>query len=138
MSNHVLEFVYRCLVDSILSVYLVTLHENLSVENSFRPARVVNTDSKIVGSKQRQLCDLFHLSVRRKSLSVLLDKTHPLNCFQHLPSIQRLKVPIVRENVYKRAFTSTTVSILNAAFNLGLEMICVSVLMQKSNLGLEI
>ena len=67
--------------------------------------------------KQRQLCDLHPLSGCRKSVSILHDKTHPLNfCFQHLPSGRRLKVPLAKKNVYKKSFTPTAVSVLNAEF----------------------
>ena len=90
---------------------------NLSVKNRARLARVVNTASKITGAIQKQLCDLYHLSVRRKSASILHDKTPPLNvCFQHLPSGRRLKVPLAQKNVYKKTFIPTAVSVSNAEF----------------------
>jgi hypothetical protein len=117
VSNHVLESVYRCLVESILTFNIVTWYGNLSVKNRVRLARVVNTASKIVGSTQKQLRDLFHLSVQRKSLFILQDNAHPLNsCFQHLPSGRRLRVPLAKKNVYKKSFVPTAVSVLNARF----------------------
>ena len=117
VGRHVLESVYRCLVDSALSLNIVTWYGNLSVKNRARLARVVNTASKIIGAEQKQLCDLYHLSVCRMSLSILHDKTHPLNfCFQHLPSGRRLKVPLAKKNVYKKSFIPTAVSVLNAKF----------------------
>ena len=116
VSSHVVESVYRCL-ESDLSFNIVTWYGNLSVKNRARLARVVNTASKIIGVEQKQLCDLYHLSVCRKSLSILHDKTHPLNfCFQHLPSGRRLKVPVAKKNVYKKSFIPTAVSVLNAKF----------------------
>ena len=85
VSSHVLESGYRCLVDSVLSFNIVTWYGNLSVKNRAWLAPVFNTASKIIAAKQKQLCDLYHLSVCRKSVSILHDKTHPLNfCFQHL------------------------------------------------------
>ena len=68
VGRHVLESVYRCLVESVLSFNIVTWYGNLSVKNRARLARVVNTASKIIGAEQKQLCDLYHLSVCRKSL----------------------------------------------------------------------
>ena len=108
VGRHVLEpYVYRCLVESVLSFSTVTWYGNLSVKNRPRLARVVNTASRIIGVEQKQLCALYHLSVCRKSLSILHDKTHFLNiCFQHLPSGRRLKVPLA-ENVYKKSFIPT-------------------------------
>ena len=77
---------YRCLVESGLSFNAVTWYGNLSVKNRPQLARIVNAASKIMGAVQKQLCDL-HLSVCRKSLSVLHHKAHPLHfCFQHLLS----------------------------------------------------
>ena len=118
VGRHVLESVYRCLVESvILSFNIVTWYGNLSVKNRARLARVVNTASKILGVEQKQLCDLYHLSVCRTSLWILHDKTHPLDfCFQHLPLGRRLKVPLAKKNVYKKSFIPTAVSVLNAKF----------------------
>ena len=117
VGRHVLESVYRCLVESVLSFNIVTWYGNLSVKNRARLARVVNTASKIIGVEQKQLCDLYHLSVCRMSLSILHDKTHPLNfCFQHLLSGRRLNVPLAKKNVYKKSFIPTAVSVLNAKF----------------------
>ena len=117
VGRQVLESVYRRLVESVLSFNIVTWYGNLSVKNRAWLARVVNTASKIIGVEQKQLCDLYHLSVCRKSLSILHDIPHPLNfCFQHLPSGRRLKVPLAKKNVYKKYFTPTAVSVLNAKF----------------------
>ena len=69
VSSHVLESVYCCLVDSVLSFNIVTWYGNLSVKNRARLARVVSMASKITGAKQKQLCGLYHLSVCRKSVS---------------------------------------------------------------------
>ena len=71
IGSHVLESVYRCLVESILSFNIVTWYGHLSVKNRAPLARVVNTASKIIGVEQKQLCGLFHLFVYRKSLSIL-------------------------------------------------------------------
>ena len=49
VGSHVLESVYRCLVESVLSFNIVTWYGNLSVKNRARLARVVNTAGKIIG-----------------------------------------------------------------------------------------
>ena len=86
---HVLESVYCCLVESVLSFNIVTWYRNLSVKNRAQLARVINTASKIIGAKQKLLYDLYHFSGCRKSGSILHDKTHPLKkLFQHLLSGQ--------------------------------------------------
>ena len=53
VGSHVLESVYRCLVESVLSFNIVTWYGNMSVKNGARLARVVNTASKIIGAKQK-------------------------------------------------------------------------------------
>ena len=53
VSSHVLESVYRCLVDSVLSFNTVTRYGNLSDKDRARLARVVNTASKIIGDEQK-------------------------------------------------------------------------------------
>ena len=112
VGRHALESAYRCLVESVLCFNIVTWYGNLSVKNRARLARVVNTASRIIGVEQKQLCDLYHLSVCRKSLSILHDKTHPLNfCFQHLPSGRRLKVSLAEKNVYNKSFIPTAASV---------------------------
>ena len=45
VSSHVLESVYCCLVDSVLSFNIVTWYGNLSVKNRARLAQVVNMAS---------------------------------------------------------------------------------------------
>ena len=74
-SNHILESAYHCLVESILTSNLVTWYRNLSLKNRAQLAWVINTASKIVGSTQKQLGDLFCLSVGGKSLSSLSSLT---------------------------------------------------------------
>ena len=66
------------LFESFLSFNIVTWYGNLSVKDRAQLAQVINMASKIIGAKQKQLCDLYHLSVCRKSVSILHDKTHPV------------------------------------------------------------
>ena len=90
VSSHILEFMYRCLAENVLSFNIVNWYGNLSVKNRARLARFVNTSSKIIGAEQKQLCDLFHLCVCRKSLSILYDKRHLIE-----PSLCRKSLSIL-------------------------------------------
>ena len=76
VGSHDLKPVYRCLVENVLSFNIVTWYGNLSVKNRARLARVVNTASKIIRAKQKQLCDLYHifLSVESHSRSAFVTK----------------------------------------------------------------
>ena len=103
VGRHALESAYRCLVESALCFNIVTWYGNLSVKNRAWLAPVFNTASKIIAAKQKQLCDLYHLSVCRKSVSILHDKTRPLNvCFQHLPFGRRLKCATGKKRMFIR------------------------------------
>ena len=72
VGSHVLESVYHCLVESVLSFNIVTWYGHLSVKNRARLARVVNTASKIIGAKQSNCvtCTIF-LSAGSQSLSFM-------------------------------------------------------------------
>ena len=62
--------------------------------------RNVSTVSKIVGSKQLQLSQLYQVSVKRNIRQIVSNTTHPLNvCFQRLPSGSL--VPLARRNFYE-------------------------------------
>ena len=108
--------VYRSLIESVLAFNLVSWYGNVSEKGKAKLARVVNTASKVVGRKQRALTELYHVSVRRKSVAILRDDTHPLHSqLQYLPSGRRLRVPLAKKNLYKKSFIPSAVSILNAA-----------------------
>ena len=115
VGSHVLESVYRCLVEIVFSFNIVNWYGHLSVKNRAQLARVVNTASKIIAAEKAAVWSV--LSLCRKSLSILHDKTHPIHfCFQHLMSGWRLKVPLAKKNVYKKYFIPTAVSVFNAGF----------------------
>ena len=115
VSTDILVTVYRSLIESILIFNIVSWYGNLSVKNKTRLTRVVNLAGKITGSKQTQLSDLYHQAVKRKSVEILYDKTHPLNSeFEMLPSRRRLRMPLARKNIYKKSFIPTAISILNS------------------------
>ena len=103
-------------VMSVLSFHLVSWYGNLSVKNKTRLARVVNHAGKIVGIKQLQLCYLYQQALRRKSVQIPHDSTHPLNsAFETLPSGRRLRMSLARKHFYKRSFVPSAISILNSS-----------------------
>ena len=65
--QHILEMVYRGLVESILSFNVVTLYGNITVKNKARLARIVNTASDVIGHDQRQLSSLYSVVLKRKA-----------------------------------------------------------------------
>ena len=70
VSNYVVESVYRCLMEGLFILNLVSWYGNLSVQNRVRQARVVHTASKIVGSsKSSSVACSISLSEENHSLS---------------------------------------------------------------------
>ena len=66
VSPHVLELVYRGLVESILS-FNITWFRHLTVKQKTKLGRVVNTASELIGQQQRQLSTLYDSALARKA-----------------------------------------------------------------------
>ena len=114
VNEGVLKKVYTSLIESVLTFNISAWFNHLTVKNKSKLTRVVNTASRLIGSKQKSLSELYQLSVYRKAVQIFHDETHPLNsCFQKLPSGRRLKMPLARKCVFKRSFIPSAVSILN-------------------------
>ena len=78
ISLRILESVYRSLIESFLTLNIVTWYGNLAVQNRTKLSCAVSIASKIVGSQQLHLCQLYQVSVKRKTCQILSDTTHPL------------------------------------------------------------
>ena len=55
VSQHILQLVYRGLIESVLSFNIITWYGNVSAKNNIKRARVVNTASKLIGNEQKHL-----------------------------------------------------------------------------------
>ena len=55
VSQHILQLVYRGLIESVLTFNRITWHGNVSGKNKTKLARVVNTASKLIGNEQKHL-----------------------------------------------------------------------------------
>jgi hypothetical protein len=114
VSSQVLESVYRSLIESILTFNLIVWFGALTVRDKSRLGRVVKTASRIVGTPQKQLCDLYTMTVKKKAQKIMADSSHPLSQhFELLPSGQRLKKPVAKKNAYAKSFVPTAVTVLN-------------------------
>ena len=115
VSQHILQLVYRDLIESVLSFNIITWYGNVSDNNKINLARVVNTASKLTGNEHKHLSSIYNAALKRKARQILYDPTHPLNdAFQKLPSGRRLKVPLAKKNLLKKSFIPSAVLILNA------------------------
>ena len=115
VSQHILQLVYRSLIESVLSFNIITWYGNVSGTNKVKLARVVNTGSKLIGNNQKQLSSIYKDALKRKSTQILYDPAHPLNqAFQKLSSGRRLKVSLAKKNIFKKSFVPSAILILNA------------------------
>ena len=100
VSQHILEVVYRGLIESILSFNIVTWYGNVNSKNRTKLARIVNIATKLIGREQNQLSKIYNETLKRKAIQIYHDDAHPLNTAFHvpvLPSGKRLKAPLARE-----------------------------------------
>ena len=112
VSQHILQLVYRGLIECVLSFNIITWYGNVSAKNKIKPARIVNTATKLTGNEQKHLSSIYNAALNRKARQILYDPTHPLNdAFQKLPSGRRIKVPLAKKNVFRKY-----ILILNATF----------------------
>jgi hypothetical protein len=114
VSTHILGSVYRALVESIVAFNVVSWCGQASLTNKTKLGRTISTASKIVGSKQLSLADLYEVALFRKAKQVMRDPSHPLNsCFETMPSGRRLRAPLAKKNIYKKSFVPSAVTTLN-------------------------
>ena len=71
VSQHILQLVYRSLIESVLSFNIITWYGNVSGKNKVKLARVVNTASKLIGNNQKQLSSIYKDALKRKSTQIL-------------------------------------------------------------------
>lgn len=98
----------QCGLQSHCTLHVINWHSivfvegwrlNLRPSSATRLSRLINQASKICGSRQTPLSDLYHCAVIRKATMITADSSHPLHqSFQRLPSGRRYKVPLARKN----------------------------------------
>ena len=79
VSQHVLELVYKTMIESVLTFHLHAWFGHLNCKNSNKLSRIVSMASKIIGRPQKALSLLYKERVRRKARSITADSSHPLS-----------------------------------------------------------
>ena len=115
--QHILEMIYRGLVEDILSFNIVTWLGNITVKNKARLARIVNTVSKLIGRDQRQLSTCIMQRSKEKllkySVILIILVIQPLKCFRQGDV---LKLSRQRKNIYKKYFIPSAIGFLSGSF----------------------
>ena len=64
VSQHILQLVYRALIESVLSFNIITWYDYVSCKNKIKLARVVNTASKVIGNEQKHLSNIYNAALK--------------------------------------------------------------------------
>ncbi len=105
---------YRSYIESLLSFSLLCWFNSLNVNNKNCIESIVNQGSKITGSKQMTMAQLYHRQVLGKAQSILLDDSHPMyHKFNLLPSGIHYRTPISKTNRFRHSFIPSAVKFLN-------------------------
>ncbi len=106
------------MIESTLTFNIVSWYGNLTMRQKNKLTRVINEANKITGHKHSTMQELFLNFMEKKAIAVYSDQTHPLHsCFEALPSGRRLRIPLAKNNLYKRSFVPLAVTVLNQILN---------------------
>lgn len=99
---------YNFFIESILMFCIISWYGNLTM------CDIVKVASKITGTQQLSLSEIYNRHVLRKAQSILASTDHPLlGEFVLLPSGRRYGFPKVRSNRFKFSFIPSAINALN-------------------------
>ncbi len=105
---------YKSFIESILTFCIISWYGNLTVQNKKCLSDIVKVASKIIGTQQLSLSDIYNRQVYRKAQSILASTDHPLlGELVLLPSGRRYRFPRVRSNRFKFSFIPSAINVLN-------------------------
>ena len=111
-----METVYKNLVEGILTFNMAMWYGNLNMECRGKLQRIVNLASKIIGKKQKPLSCIYNEMLRKKSVKIINDPSHPLHReFDLLPSGRRYRIPMFNRsrNIFKNSFIPNAIKAIN-------------------------
>ncbi len=98
VSKHILERVYKSIVESVLTFHLPVWYEHLNCRLKNKLSRIVSSANKIIGRPQNQLTQLYVERTKKKTRVILADGSHPLfSQFELLKSGRRYRVPLAKK-----------------------------------------
>ena len=114
VSSNLLFNFYRSFVESILLSSITVWYGSISAKDRKCLDRAVRTASRIVGKALPLLETLYYSRIRRKTLSIMSDPSHPASdLFDLLRSGDRLRSIPTRTERLKRTFYPTAVQLFN-------------------------
>ncbi len=107
VSKHILELVYRSIVESVVNFHLSVWYEHLNCRLKNTLSRIVSSANKIIGRPQNQLTQLYVERTKKKTRVILADGSHPLfSQFELLKSGRRYRVPLAKKKMCLRSLSS--------------------------------
>ncbi len=98
VSKHILELVYKSIVESVLTFHLPIWYEHLNCRLKNKLSRIVSSANKIIGRPQNQLTQLYVERTKKKTRVILADGSHPLfSQFELLKSGKSDRVPLAKK-----------------------------------------
>ena len=116
VSKNIMETVYKNLIEGILTFNMAMWYGNLNMECRGKLQRIVNLASKIIGKKQKPLSCIYNEMLRKKSVKIINDPSHPLHReFDLLPSGRRYRIPMFNRsrNIFKNSFIPNAIKAIN-------------------------
>ena len=120
VSKQIVETVYRNLIEGILTFNIAMWYGNLNLKCRGKLQRIVNLASKIIGKKQKQLNSIYNEVIRKKSVKIINDPSHPLHReFDLLCSGVRYRTPKFNRNrnIFKNSFIPNAIKAMNNAMS---------------------
>ena len=114
VSPLILSRFYQSFIESLLAFSFTCWFRSLSVHDRNSLNSIVNTCSKIIGVKQRDLSSFCDQQIVRKAASILKISDHILvSEFVLMKSGKRYAMPVCKSNRYLKSFLPSAVQLLN-------------------------
>ena len=102
---------YRSFVESVVTFSLICWYGSITVKQKNSLSKLIKLSSRITGSNQKGLEELYQKQMLKRVDSILSNSSHPLQAeFQMLPSGSRFKLPRLKKNY----FVPTATLLLNS------------------------
>uniref|UniRef100_A0A8C6T0R1 Spectrin beta chain n=1 Tax=Neogobius melanostomus TaxID=47308 RepID=A0A8C6T0R1_9GOBI len=99
---------------NVFTLNITSWFKFFTLKTKSKLSRIISQASKITGTAQTPLSELYSRSVLRKATQITEDPSHPLHSsFMLLPSGRRFKVPLAHKDIYKKSFVPNAITAMN-------------------------
>lgn len=105
---------YRSFIESVVTFSFICWFASLNLTQKNSLTKITKVSSKIIGTQQKTLSELYNNQLSKKAKSIMSDSTHPLHSvLKFLPSGSRLRQSLAKTNRYNFSFIPSAISLLN-------------------------